>query len=66
MKKIIIYSAMALATSLGMSSCGDSFLKLDPAGSVSEGTLMTEEGIDWVLTGAYASLNGMTQTGWMG
>lgn len=66
MKKIIIYSAMALATSLGMSSCGDGFLKLDPAGSVSEGTLMTEEGIDWVLTGAYASLNGMTQTGWMG
>lgn len=57
---------MALATSLGMSSCGDDFLKLDPAGSVSEGTLMTEEGIDWVLTGAYASLNGMTQTGWMG
>lgn len=66
MKKIIIYSAMALATSLGMSSCGDNFLKLDPTGSVSEGTLMTEEGIDWVLTGAYASFNGMTQTGWMG
>ncbi len=65
MKKAILYSAMALAT-LTMSSCGDSFLLLDPAGSVSEGTLTTESGIDMVLTGAYASLNGMHQTSWMG
>ena len=65
MKKAIIYSAMALAT-LSMSSCGDSFLVLDPAGSVSEGTLTTAEGIDMVLTGAYSSLNNMNQTGWMG
>ena len=65
MKKAILYSAMALAT-LSMSSCGDSFLVLDPAGSVSEGTLTTESGIDMVLTGAYASLNGMHQTSWMG
>ena len=56
---------MALAT-LTMSSCGDDFLTLDPAGSVSEGTLTTEEGIDMVLTGAYSSFNNMTQTGWMG
>ena len=65
MKTAIIYSAMALAT-LSMSSCGDSFLVLDPAGSVSEGTLTTAEGIDMVLTGAYSSLNNMNQTGWMG
>ena len=65
MKKAILYSAMALAT-LTMSSCGDDFLVLDPAGSVSEGTLTTESGIDMVLTGAYASLNGMHQTSWMG
>ena len=65
MKKAILYSAMALAT-LTMSSCGDDFLVLDPAGSVSEGTLTTESGIDMVLTGAYASLNNMNQTGWMG
>ena len=65
MKKAIIYSAMALAT-LSMSSCGDSFLVLDPAGSVSEGTLTTAEGIDMVLTGAYSSLNNMNQTAWMG
>ena len=65
MKKAIIYSAMALAT-LSMSSCGDSFLLLDPAGSVSEGTLTTAEGIDMVLTGAYSSFNNMNQTSWMG
>ena len=65
MKKAIIYSAMALA-SLTMTSCGDSFLLIDPAGSVSEATLTTESGIDMVLTGAYSSFNSMTQTAWMG
>lgn len=66
MKKVILYSAMALATTLGMSSCGDDFLKLDPTGSVSQGTLSNDQGIDWLLTGAYGSMNNMTQTGWMG
>jgi len=66
MKKAILYSAMALATTFGMSSCGDDFLLIDPAGSVSEGTLTTESGIDMVLTGAYSSFNSMTQTAWMG
>lgn len=65
MKKAIIYSAMALAT-LSMSSCGDDFLLLEPAGAVSENALLSEDGIDMALTGVYSSLNGMTQTGWMG
>jgi hypothetical protein len=65
MKKAIIYSAMALAT-LSMSSCGDSFLLLEPAGAVSETALLSDNGIDMVLTGAYSSLNNMNQTGWMG
>jgi len=65
MKKAILYSAMALAT-LTMTSCGDDFLVLDPAGSVSEGTLTTESGIDMVLTGAYSTFNNMNQTSWMG
>ncbi|MBQ8008625.1 MAG: RagB/SusD family nutrient uptake outer membrane protein [Bacteroidaceae bacterium] len=64
MKKAILYSAMALATTLGMSSCGDDFLLIDPAGSVSEGTLTNDQGIDFVLTGAYASLNGMIGSPW--
>ena len=65
MKKAIIYSAMALAT-LSLSSCGDSFLLLEPAGAVSENALLSDNGIDMVLTGAYSSLNNMNQTGWMG
>ena len=65
MKKAILYSAMALAT-LSMSSCSDDFLVIDPAGSVSEGTLLTESGINYVLTGAYATFNNMTQAQWMG
>ena len=64
MKKAILYSAMALATTFGMSSCGDDFLLIDPAGSVSEGTLTNDQGIDFVLTGAYASLNGMISGPW--
>ncbi|MCR4765971.1 MAG: RagB/SusD family nutrient uptake outer membrane protein [Bacteroidaceae bacterium] len=64
MKKAILYSAMALATTLGMSSCGDDFLLIDPAGAVSEGTLTNDQGIDFVLTGAYASLNGMIGSPW--
>ena len=64
MKKAILYSAMALATTFSMSSCGDDFLLIDPAGSVSEGTLLNDQGIDFVLTGAYASLNGMIPGPW--
>mgnify|MGYP002624696722 FL=1 len=64
MKKAILYSAMALATTLGMSGCGDDFLLIDPAGAVSEATLTNDQGIDFVLTGAYASMNGMIGSPW--
>ncbi len=64
MKKAILYSAMALATAFGMSSCGDSFLLIDPTGAVSEGTLTNNQGIDFVLTGAYATLNGSMSNAW--
>ena len=63
MKKAILYSAMALAT-LSFSSCGDNFLSLDAAGAVSEGTLMNDQGIEFLLTGAYSSLNGMMPGQW--
>ena len=66
MKKAILYSAMALATTLGMSSCGDDFLLLEPAGTASENALLSENGIDMALTGVYSTLNNMNQTGWMG
>ena len=64
MKKAILYSAMALATTLGMSSCGDDFLTIEAAGAVGEGTLMNDQGIEFLLTGAYSSLNGMMSSQW--
>ena len=65
MKKALLYSAMAFAA-LTTTSCGDDFLVIDPKGAVSEATLSTQEGIDFLLTAAYSSLNNMNQTGWMG
>lgn len=68
MKKSYLFTAaIAMCTLATTTSCGDSFLQLDPAGSVSEGTLLTQEGIDMVLTGAYSSLNNMQQaSGFLG
>ncbi len=47
---------MALAATLSMSSCGDDFLVLEPVGAVTEQTLATSTGVDYVLTKAYANL----------
>ncbi|MBR1541065.1 MAG: RagB/SusD family nutrient uptake outer membrane protein [Bacteroidaceae bacterium] len=63
MKKAILYSAMALAT-MSLSSCGDDFLTVEAAGAVSESTLMNDQGIEFLLTGAYSSLNGMIPGQW--
>lgn len=63
MKKAILYSAMALAT-MSLSSCGDDFLTIEAAGAVGEGTLMNDQGIEFLLTGAYSSLNGMMPGQW--
>ncbi len=56
MKKTLLYSAMALAATMTMSSCGDDFLVLEPVGAVTEQTLMDATGVDYVLTKAYANL----------
>ena len=56
MKKTLLYSAMALAATMTMSSCGDDFLVLEPVGAVTEATLATSTGVDYVLTKAYANL----------
>ena len=56
MKKTLLYSAMALAATMTMSSCGDDFLLLEPVGVVTESTLMDAQGVDYVLTKAYANL----------
>ena len=56
MKKTLLYSAMALAATMTISSCGDDFLLLEPVGVVTESTLMDAQGVDYVLTKAYANL----------
>ena len=61
MKKVLLYSAFALGTLTMNTGCGEDFLMINPVGSVSEAKLTTEEGIDYVLTGAYASFNNMRQ-----
>ena len=63
MKKAILYSALALG-SLSMTSCGDSFLELDPVGAVSESTLTSDEGIDYVLNAAYNTFYGIKTHVW--
>ena len=61
MKKVLLYSAFALGALTMNTGCGEDFLMINPVGSVSESKLTTEEGIDFVLTGAYASFNNMRQ-----
>jgi len=56
MKKTLLYSAIALATTLNLSSCGDDFLLLEPVGAVTESQLTDATGVDYVLTKAYANL----------
>ena len=67
MKKVLLYSAFALASLTMSTGCGDNFLELTPVSSTSEGTLSTPEGVDYLLTGAYSTLNSMlSSAGGMG
>ncbi len=58
MKKRITGAVLAVSLLTGMGSCTDDFLTVDPAGSVSESTLTTPEGVEMILIGAYASAFG--------
>lgn len=41
-----------------MVSCGDDFLEVEPTGQLGESTLANKAGIEGILIGAYATLNG--------
>ena len=56
MKNKILFSAMALATVLGTTSCGDDFLKEDANHKVTDGLLETAEGAKAMAAGLYANL----------
>ena len=67
MKKVLLYSAFALASLTMSTGCGDDFLLLSPVSSTSEATLSTPEGVDQLLNGAYSTLNSMlSSAGGMG
>ena len=40
-------------------SCNDEFLEIGATGSLAEAQMVTQEGIDGVLVGAYSALNGV-------
>ncbi|MCF0160034.1 MAG: RagB/SusD family nutrient uptake outer membrane protein [Bacteroidaceae bacterium] len=64
MKKALLYSAFALATLTTATSCGDSFLTLDPVGAVTETSLSDKDGMDKLLAGAYATLYSQDGHNW--
>ena len=67
MKKVLLYSAFALGTLTMSTGCGDNFLMLTPVSSTSEATLSDAQGVDYLLTGAYSTLNSMlSSAGGMG
>lgn len=53
MKKVFIY--ITVITMLTTVACDD-FLTIDPVGTINEKTLLTETGIEWMITGMYATL----------
>lgn len=44
---------------VGLTSCSDQFLEVQPLGVLSEGNLTNRAGVDLVLTGAYSLLDGV-------
>ena len=56
MKKLFIYTAMAIAMAGGYSSCSD-FLDVRPVTNKQEPDFISKEGVTQLLTGMYARLN---------
>ncbi len=48
--------ALSLAGVLSLSSCSEDFLSIDPQGSLTEEALTNAQGVELLVTGAYASL----------
>lgn len=61
-KKIYLSLSLTLA-GIAMFSCNKSFLDYTPQGSLSEEVLATKKGVDGLLIGAYAALDGQGQWG---
>jgi hypothetical protein len=66
MKKFKYLSIVAITTGLLlMSSCNEEFLEITPNGSLDQSVLATYEGVDALLIGAYAMIDGIDESfGW--
>lgn len=56
--KFTAVGSIALALSLGLGACKDSFLEVSPTGQLTEATLSSKKGIEGLLVGAYGMLSG--------
>ncbi|MEM7656186.1 MAG: RagB/SusD family nutrient uptake outer membrane protein [Bacteroidota bacterium] len=64
MKKTLHIQACLLLIAFGLlNSCSDAFLDVKPNGALDASVLATEEGIDALLIGAYAMLDGVSGNG---
>jgi hypothetical protein len=65
MKKNKILFTIVLAVFASLVSCNKDFLEIKPKGSLDEGVLATEKGVNTLLIGAYSLLDGVSsQFGW--
>jgi hypothetical protein len=64
MKKIHILIIVILAVFGTLYSCGEDFLDVKPKGSLDVSVLATEDGVDALLIGAYALVDGVGPFGW--
>ncbi len=62
-KKYITLISIALIALFG-TSCSDDFLERPPLGSISEGSLNTEEGVEMLCTAAYGALHSPNADAW--
>jgi len=63
MKKVIVFAFVFLAL---IYSCSEDFLETVPLGRLSENVFYTEKGVNALLIGAYAMLDGAGAGGWGG
>jgi starch-binding outer membrane protein, SusD/RagB family len=64
MKKKHIFIILALLGII-IGACSEDFLNIKPKGSLDQGVLATQKGLDGLLIGAYSELDGMTASfGW--
>ena len=65
-KRKLVALTVGSALVLGPIACSDEFLEVPVTGQVTEAQLGTEQGLNGLLIGAYAMLNGNSNQGWFG